>query len=145
MGYISDFRSFVMKGNVMDLAVGVIIGAAFGKIVSSLVEDVLMPVISTVAPGGDTFANKYVVLKAAKEGETYASLDVARKAGANVFAYGHFMQTVFDFVIIAFCIFVMVKALEKLKRKEAEAPAAPPVPSATETLLIEIRNELRKK
>ncbi len=146
MGFVSDFKSFVSKGNVMDLAVGVIIGAAFGKIVAAVVEDIFMPVIGMVAPNGKMFVDQYVVLKVAKDGDIYHSLDEAKKAGANVFAYGHFIQTVFDFLIIALCVFVMIKAIEKMKRKEAEAPAAAPAgPSASEALLMEIRDELKKK
>jgi large conductance mechanosensitive channel len=148
MGLISDFKSFALKGNVMDLAVGVIIGAAFGKIVAAVVEDLLMPVIGMVAPSGKMFSDQFVVLKAGKDGDVYHSLDEAKKAGANIFAYGHFVQTVFDFLIIALCVFMMIKALEKMKRKSeaaAAAPAAPAPPTATETLLAEIRDELRKK
>ncbi len=145
MGFISDFKSFALKGNVMDLAVGVIIGAAFGKIVAALVEDLLMPVIGMVAPSGKMFVDQYVVLKPAKEGDIYHSLDEAKKAGANIFAYGHFVQTVFDFMIIAFCVFLMIKALEKMKRKEAEVLAAPAGPTAQEVLLMEIRDELKKR
>ncbi|NDC42250.1 MAG: large conductance mechanosensitive channel protein MscL [Chitinophagia bacterium] len=145
MSLISDFKSFALKGNVMDLAVGVIIGAAFGKIVSSLVEDILMPIVGIIAPGGQIFADRYLVLKAAKEGDVYHSLDEAKKAGANIFAYGHFLQTVFDFLIIAFCIFLIVKGIEQFRRKQEAAPAPPPAPSSTEVLLAEIRDELRKK
>ena len=145
MGFTNDFKSFALKGNVMDLAVGVIIGAEFGKIVTAVVEDIFMPVIGMVVPGGKMFVDQYVVIKAAKEGDVYHTLDEAKKAGANVFAYGHFIQTIFDFMIIALCVFVMIKALERMKRKQAEAPVAPVPPSTSEALLIEIRDELRKK
>lgn len=145
MSFVSDFKSFVSKGNVMDLAVGVIIGAAFGKIVTSVVEDILMPIIGMVAPSGKMFVDQYVVLKPGKDGDVYHSLDEAKKAGANIFAYGHFIQTIFDFLIIALCVFAMIKAIEKMKRKQAEAPAAPAGPSPTEVLLAEIRDELKKK
>ncbi len=146
MGFVKDFKEFALKGNIMDLAVGVIIGGAFGKIVSAMVDDVIMPVVG-MATGGVSFVDKFVVLKAAKDGDVYKSLDEAKKAGANVFAYGHFMQTVFDFLIIAICIFVMIKAIAKAKRKEEAAPAAPatpPPPTPTEALLMEIRDALKK-
>ena len=145
MGFIKDFKSFALKGNVVDLAVGVIIGAAFGKIVTAVVEDLLMPVIGMIAPSGKMFVDQYIVLKPAKEGDVYHSLDEAKKAGANIFAYGHFIQTVFDFLIIAFCVFLMIKAMEKLKHKEAAAPVVVPPPTTSEKLLMEIRDELKKK
>ncbi len=145
MGFISDFKSFALKGNVMDLAVGVIIGAAFGKIVAAVVEDLLMPVIGMVAPSGKMFVDQYMVLKPAKDGDVYHSLDEAKKAGANIFAYGHFIQTVFDFLIIALCVFLMIKALERMKRKEQETPTIPAAPTASEVLLMEIRDELKKR
>ena len=145
MGFISDFKSFALKGNVMDLAVGVIIGAAFGKIVAAVVEDIFMPIIGMIAPNGKMFVDQYVVLKVAKDGDVYNSLDEAKKAGANVFAYGHFIQTVFDFLIIALCVFLMIKTLERMKRKNAEVPAPPAAPSSTDVLLMEIRDELKKK
>ena len=141
MGFISEFKEFALKGNVMDMAVGVIIGGAFGKIVSSLVEDVLMPVIS-LATGGVDFNNLFVNLG---EG-SYTTLAAAKEAGASVLAYGTFIQNVFDFIIIALCIFLMIKAMNKLSRKKAEEPApeAPAGPTQEE-LLTEIRDLLKKK
>lgn len=145
MGFVSDFKAFALKGNVMDLAVGVIIGAAFGKIVTALVDDVLMPLISMVT-GGTNFSDLFYVLKPSKEGVSeFASLEEARKAGANVFAYGHFIQSIVDFLIIAVCIFVVVRAMGRLIRKKEEAPAAAPAPSSTDTLLMEIRDELKRR
>ena len=146
MGFISDFRAFALKGNVMDLAVGVIIGAAFGKIVTALVDDLLMPVIG-LATGGTKFTDRFTVLKYKEgtEGTVYNSLAEAKAAGANVFAYGDFIQTVIDFLIIAFCIFIIVRLLEKARRQKEAAPAAEAAPpSSTDALLIEIRDELRK-
>jgi len=146
MGLISDFRSFALKGNVMDLAVGVIIGAAFGKIVTALVDDILMPVVG-LATGGTKFTDRFTVLKYKEgaEGSVYKSLAEAKAAGANVFAYGDFVQTVIDFLIIAFCIFIIVRLLEKARRRKEAAPAAAVAPpSATEQLLAEIRDELRR-
>ena len=146
MGMISDFRAFALKGSVMDLAVGVIIGAAFGRIVTALVNDILMPLIG-LASGGTKFTDRFSVLSHApgKEGTAYASLAEARAAGANVLAYGDFIQTVFDFLIIAFSIFMIVRMLEKARRNKEAAPSAEEAPpSATDQLLTEIRDELRR-
>lgn len=140
MGMLKEFKDFALKGNVMDLAVAVIIGGAFGKIVTSLVEDLLMPLIG-LATGGVSFVDKFYAF----DGKTYASLDEARKAGAGVFAYGSFIQSVIDFLIIAFCIFLIVKALNNIRKKEAAVPATPPAPSTTEKLLMEIRDSLQKR
>ncbi len=142
MGFIKEFKEFAMKGNVMDMAVGVIIGGAFGKIVTSLVNDVLMPVIS-LATGGIDFTNLFINLG---EG-SYSTLAQAQEAGASVFAYGSFIQNVVDFLIVAFCIFLMLKAINKLNRKKEEPapePEAPKGPSQEE-LLAEIRDLLKKE
>ena len=141
MGFIKEFKEFAMKGNVMDMAVGVIIGGAFGKIVSSLVADVLMPIIS-LCTGGIDFTNLFVNLSDDKE---YATLAAAQEAGANVLAWGQFCQNIIDFIIIAFCIFLMIKAMNKLNRKKEEpAPEAPAGPTQEE-LLAEIRDLLKQK
>jgi len=140
MGFIKEFKEFAVKGNVMDMAVGVIIGGAFGKIVTSLVGDVLMPIIS-LATGGIDFTNLFVNLS---DDAKYATLAAAQEAGANVFAYGQFIQNVIDFIIIAFCIFLMIKAMNKLKKKEEPAPEAPAGPTQEE-LLAEIRDLLKNK
>lgn len=124
----------------MDMAVGVIIGGAFGKIVTSLVEDIIMPLVG-VATGGVDFTNLFINLG---EG-TYKTLAEAKEAGAAVFAYGAFIQNILDFIIIALCIFFMIKGINKLKKKKEEEPAAPPAPSAEETLLTEIRDLLKNK
>ena len=129
-----------MKGNVMDMAVGVIIGGAFGKIVTSLVNDVLMPLIS-VATGGISFTDLFVNLS---DDTKYKTLAEAQEAGASVFAYGAFIQNIIDFIIIAFCIFMMIKAMNKLKKKEEPAPEAPKGPTQEE-LLAEIRDLLKTK
>ena len=144
MGFVKEFKEFAMKGNVMDMAVGVIIGGAFGKIVTSLVNDVLMPVISLVT-GGVDFTNLFVKLSG--EG-TFNTLEEAKEAGASVMAYGQFIQNIVDFLIVAFCIFLMIKAMNKLARKKEEAPAPapePPAPSKEEVLLTEIRDLLKNK
>ena len=140
MGFIKEFKEIAMKGNVMDMAVGVIIGGAFGKIVTSLVGDVLMPVIS-LATGGIDFTNLFVNLS---DDAKYKTLAEAQEAGASVFAYGQFVQNVIDFIIIAFCIFLMIKAMNKLKKEEPAAPEAPAGPTQEE-LLTEIRDLLKKK
>ena len=140
MGFIKEFKEFAMKGNVMDMAVGVIIGGAFGKIVTSLVNDVLMPVIS-LCTGGIDFTNMFVNLS---DDAKYATLAAAQEAGASVFAYGQFIQNIFDFIIIAFRIFLMIKAMNKMKKQEEPAPEAPAGPTQEE-LLAEIRDLLKTK
>ena len=140
MGFIKEFKEFAVKGNVMDMAVGVIIGGAFGKIVTSLVEDIIMPLVS-VATGGMDFTNLFIHLG---DG-TAKTLAAAKEAGEAVFAYGAFIQNVLDFIIIALCIFFMIKGINKLKKKKEEEPAAPAEPSAEEKLLTEIRDLLKKK
>jgi large conductance mechanosensitive channel len=139
MSFGSEFKEFALKGNVMDLAVGVIIGGAFGKIVDSLVGDLIMPVVGKVL-GGLDFNNYFIALS----GQTASTLVEAKKAGA-VFAYGSFITILINFVILAFIIFLMVKQMNRLKR---EAPAAPPVPPAAPAedivLLREIRDLLKK-
>ena len=116
-----EFKEFAMKGNVMDMAIGIIIGAAFGKIVSSFVADVLMPPLGLLMGGAD-FSNKFITLSGAGPFET---LEAAKNAGAVTMNYGLFLNTVIDFVIIAFAIFIMVKQINRLKRKPEAAPAAP--------------------
>ena len=138
---LSEFKQFVMRGNVLDMAVGIIIGAAFGTIVSSLVADVLMPPIG-LALGGIDFANMFVTLKdGAKAAGPYASLAEAKAAGAVTVNYGIFINAVVSFLIVAFCVFLLVKAVNRMQRT---APAAPPAPSPTEALLAEIRDLLKR-
>lgn len=132
MSMMSEFKDFAMRGNVVDMAVGIIIGAAFGKIVSSFVSDVVMPPIGVLI-GGVNFTNLAVTIQEASEG-----------VEAVTIRYGQFIQTVFDFVIVAFAIFIAIKAINSLKKKEEEAPSAPPEPSAEEKLLTEIRDLLKK-
>ena len=134
MGMISEFREFAMRGNVVDLAVGVVLGAAFGKIVSSLVDDIIMPVLGK-AVGGVDFSNLALMLEPARLGP-----DGKEVAAAVMLRYGHFLQTVFDFAIVAFAIFLFVKLINKLHRREA---AAPDPPSPELVLLTEIRDALR--
>ncbi len=141
MGFIKEFKEFAMKGNVMDMAVGVIIGGAFGKIVSSLVDDVLMPIIGKLT-GGVDFTNLFVTLG---DGQ-YETLAAAKEAGAATLAYGQFIQNIIDFLIVAFCIFMMIKGMNKLnKKKEEEAAPAAPAGPTQEELLAEIRDLLKQK
>ena len=143
MEFIKEFKEFAMKGNVMDMAVGVIIGGAFGKIVSSLVGDVLMPLIGKLT-GGVSFVDLFVNLG---DGN-YTTLAAAKEAGAAVFAYGQFIQNIIDFLIVALCIFLMIKGMNKLSRKKEEpAPAEPEAPKGPtqEELLAEIRDLLKNK
>jgi len=148
MGLLNDFKAFAMRGSVIDLAVGVVIGGAFGKIVTAMVDDIIMPLVGKISGNGQMFVDKFLVLQTAKDGDVYKSLEEAKKAGANVFAYGHFVQTIVDFLIIAFCIFLVIQLMARMKRKEenavAPAPPAPPEPSAQEKLLMEIRDLLKK-
>jgi large conductance mechanosensitive channel len=133
MGMMKEFKEFAVKGNVVDMAVGIIIGVSFGTVVSSLVGDVIMPSIGVLL-GGVDFSNLVFTIKEAVGEEV-----------AVVIRYGKFIQTVVDFTIIAFAIFIVVKAINSFKRKEEEAPAAPPKPSAQEVLLVEIRDLLKEK
>lgn len=137
---LKEFKDFINRGNVMDLAIGVIIGAAFGKIVDSIVTDILMPVISKVILQGVSFENAMISL----DGNKYATLAEAKEKGAAVIAYGNFLQIVLNFVIIAFVLFLIVKGLNNMKKKQEAAPAAPAPPSTQEVLLTEIRDLLKK-
>jgi len=133
MSMAQEFRDFAMRGNVVDMAVGIVIGAAFGKIVSSFVSDVLMPPLG-IALGGVDFSDLAITLK-----------EASGEVAAVTLNYGSFVQTVVDFIIIAFAIFMVIKAMNSMKKKEEEAPAAPPKPSAEEELLVEIRDLLKSK
>ena len=138
MSFISEFKAFAMRGNVVDMAVGIIIGGAFGKIISSLVNDVIMPPIGVLVGGVD-----FTELKLEIKG---ATVDAANNAVAAVtINYGQFIQTTIDFLIVAFAIFLMVKLMNSLKKKEAEVPASPPTPTKEEVLLTEIRDILKSK
>ncbi len=140
-GMLKEFKDFAMKGNVVDMAVGVIIGGAFGKIVSSLVSDILMPPIGKLM-GGVDFSSLYIAMDSRK----FASLVEAQAAGAATINYGLFLNTVINFIIVAFSIFMMIKAMNSAKKNEpAPAPAAPPAPPREQVLLQEIRDLLAKK
>ncbi|PWR23971.1 large conductance mechanosensitive channel protein MscL [Zavarzinia compransoris] len=134
---LNEFKAFIMRGNVLDLAVGVIIGAAFGKIVTSLVDDIIMPPIGVII-GGIDFSGLYINLS----GVEYASLAAAREAKAAVIAYGSFINVMIQFLIVAFAVFILIKAVNKVI---ARTPAAPAGPTKTEELLTEIRDSLKAK
>ena len=139
MSFGSEFKEFAVKGNVIDLAVGVIIGGAFGKIVDSLVGDLIMPIVGKIF-GGLDFSNYFIPLA----GQTATALADAKKAGA-VFAYGSFITVAINFLILAFIIFMMVKQVNRLKKAEPPAPPAPPAPTPEDVLLLrEIRDALKK-
>ena len=132
MKLLDEFKAFAMKGNVVDMAVGIIIGAAFGKIVSSVVADIIMPPLGLLL-GGVNFTDLKLVMKAATDVHP-----------AVTWNYGNFLQVTFDFLIVAFAVFMLIKAINSAKKKEEAAPAAPPAPSKEETLLTEIRDLLKK-
>tara|TARA_R110000868_G_scaffold3825_4_gene23632 strand:+ start:1286 stop:1708 length:423 start_codon:yes stop_codon:yes gene_type:complete len=140
MGFFSDFKASLMKGDVLSLATAVVIGGAFGKVVGSAVDDIIMPVVGLLT-GGVDFTTKFIALN----GESYANLDAAKAAGAAVITYGNLVQAIINFVIIAFFVFVVLRAAEKLKKKEeaAPAPVAPAGPTQEE-LLTQIRDLLKK-
>ena len=143
MGIMKEFREFAVKGNVVDLAVGVIIGAAFAKIVDSMVNDLIMPVVAAIF-GKLDFSNLFVVLGTAPPG-TPQTLDALKKAGVPVLAYGNFITIAVNFVILAFIIFMMVKQINRLKRKDEPAPAAAPATPEDVVLLREIRDSLKQR
>jgi large conductance mechanosensitive channel len=132
MKIVDEFKAFAMKGNVVDMAVGIIIGAAFGRIVTSLVNDIIMPPIGVLL-GGVNFSDLKLVVKAATEAKP-----------AVTWNYGNFIQVFIDFLIVAFAVFLLVKAVNMAKKKEAEVPAAPPAPTKDQALLTEIRDLLKK-
>ena len=139
-GFFQEFKEFAMRGNVVDLAVGIVIGVAFGAIVDSLVNDVIMPPIGLIM-GNVDFSNLFINLS----GQDYASLAAAREAGAPVIAYGSFINAVINFIIVAFAIFLVVKGMNRLRRKQERAPEETPVPPRQETLLEEIRDVLKQR
>jgi large conductance mechanosensitive channel len=141
MSFMSEFKEFAMKGNVVDLAVGVIIGAAFGKIVDSVVNDLIMPIIGRIL-GKVDFANFFIALSSDIPPGTPQTLDALRKAGVPVFAYGNFLTILINFIILAFIVFLMVKQMNKLKK---DAPAAPSAPPEEVIVLREIRDALKAR
>ena len=140
---LKEFREFAVRGNVVDMAVGIIIGAAFGKIVDSLVKDLIMPPIG-LALGKVDFANLFVVLKPGAAPGPYLTVDAAQKAGAVTFNYGVFINSCISFVIVAFAVFLLVRAINRMKRAEEQKAAEPPATPEEVVLLREIRDSLRK-
>jgi large conductance mechanosensitive channel len=140
MGMIKEFKEFAMRGNVMDLAIGIIIGAAFSRIVDSVVNDLFMPLVGRVV-GDMDFSNLYVPLSA--EVPTGLALEEARKLGA-VFAWGNFITVLLNFLILAFIIFMIIKGMNRMMRKKAASPNVPPAPTKEEVLLTEMRDSLRQ-
>ena len=140
MSLVKEFKEFAVKGNAVDMAVGIIVGAAFGKIVTSIVNDIIMPPIGKLL-GGVNFTGLFINLGS----ETFATLADAKAAGAATLNYGAFLQTVVDFVIVAFAIFMLVKGINSLRKKEEEAPAEPAAPPEDVILLREIRDALQKR
>ena len=133
-----EFKEFAVRGNVIDLAVGIIIGAAFTTVVNSLVKDIIMPPIGYIMNGID-FSNFFIVLR----GDDYPSLKAAQDAGAVTINYGVFINAIINFLIVAFAVFILVKQVNRFRKQEAETPAEPPAPTTSEKLLIEIRDLLR--
>jgi len=134
---LKEFKEFAMRGNVVDMAVGIIIGAAFGKIVTSFVNDVIMPPIGLLM-GNVDFSNLFVNL-----GGDYTTVAAAEEAGGPIIKYGLFINTVLDFIIVAFVIFLVIKAMNKMKRQQVQQPPAPPAPTTEQKLLTEIRDVLK--
>ena len=140
---LKEFKEFALKGNMVDMAVGIIIGAAFGTVVKSVVADILMPIVASVF-GTPDFGNLFAVLRN-PTGEVFTSVEAAREAGAAVLGYGLFINALIAFSIVAFVLFQVVKNMNRLKKQEEEAPAPPPEPSAEEKILTEIRDLLAKR
>ncbi len=139
---LKEFKEFAMKGNFVDMAVGIVIGAAFSTIVKSFVDDIIMPVVG-VLTGGVDFSNMFAVIKGG-EGVTFATLEAAKEAGAVTINYGLFINAMVTFVIVAFALFMVIKGMNAAKKAEEEAPAAPAEPSDEAKLLAEIRDALAK-
>jgi len=143
MGFAKEFKEFAIKGSVMDLAVGVIIGGAFGKIIDSVVKDLIMPLISAVI-GSVDFSNLYIVLKGTV-GSNLALEDARKVPDTVIFAYGNFITVAINFFLLALAVFMLVKGINSMKRKQEVAPSTPPAPSQEEVLLAEIRDLLKSK
>jgi len=147
MGFIKEFKEFAIKGNAFDLAVGVIIGGAFGKIVTSVIDDLIMPIVAALVGKPDFSSIYFAMGKGAENIPAGSTLAKAKELApdAAIFAYGNFITVAINFILLALVVFMLVKTIIKLRKKEAEAPAAPAAPTATEQLLAEIRDELKKK
>jgi large conductance mechanosensitive channel len=141
---LKEFKEFAVKGNMLDMAVGIILGAAFGSIVSSLVGDVIMPTVGLMV-GGVDFSDLFVILRQGDPSGPYLTLEAATEAGAVTLNYGAFVNTIISFLIVVFSVFLLVKNFNRLRKQEEEAPPAPPAPSKEEELLAEIRDILRQR
>jgi large conductance mechanosensitive channel len=141
---LKEFKEFAAKGNMLDMAVGIVIGAAFATIITSLVNDIIMPPIG-MALGGMDFAEFFAILQAGDPAGPYATLAAAKEAGAVTLNWGIFVNALISFIIVAFALFMVIKGFNKMKAEEAAAPEAPPEPSAEETLLAEIRDLLKAR
>lgn len=139
---LKEFKEFALKGNMMDMAIGIIIGAAFGAVITSLVKDILTPIIAAIFNAPD-FTNSFIMLRN-PTGETFTSLAAAQEAGAVVVGWGPLLNVLISFIIVAFVLFMLVKGMNRLRRKQDEAPAPPPGPTKEEELLTEIRDLLRE-
>ncbi len=139
MGFFKDFKSFLMKGDIVALATAVVIGGAFKAVINSMVKDIIMPLVGLVT-GGKDFSDRFIVLS----GGEFDTIEAAKEAGANIMTYGNLITTIIDFVFVGLIIFIILKGYEKTKKKEEEAPKAPPAPSKEEVLLGEIRDLLKK-
>ncbi|MFK7900393.1 MAG: large conductance mechanosensitive channel protein MscL [Cyclobacteriaceae bacterium] len=139
MGFMKDFKSFLMKGDIVSLATAVVIGGAFSKVVGSAVKDIIMPIVGVIT-GGTDFTQKFIAL----DGNVYKTLAAAKEAGAAVMTYGNLIQAIINFVIVGLFVFLVLKGYEKSKKKEEAAPTTPPAPSKEEVLLGEIRDLLKK-
>ena len=142
MSIISEFKEFAVKGNMMDMAIGVIIGGAFGKIIDSLVKDIIMPLISVITGGGVDFTQKFIVL--GDNPNNLQSLDQLTKAGVNVLTYGNFLTIFLNFIILAWVVFLMVKVMNRIRKQQEVAPEPAATPEDIQ-LLREIRDELKKQ
>lgn len=139
MGFFSDFKKFLLKGDIVSLATAVVIGGAFSKIVGSAVADIIMPIVGVIT-GGTDFTQKFIAL----DGGTYENLAAAQEAGAAVMTYGNLIQAIINFIIVGLFIYLVLKAYENSQKKAEEAPAAPPAPTKDQELLSEIRDLLKK-
>jgi len=139
MGFFKDFKSFLMKGDIVALATAVVIGGAFKTVINSMVKDIIMPIVGVVT-GGKNFGDRFFVLS----GGNFDTIEAAKEAGANIMTYGNLITAIIDFVFVGLIIFIILKGYEKTKKKEEEAPKAPPAPTNEEVLLGEIRDLLKK-
>lgn len=147
MGFVKEFKEFAIKGNAFDLAVGVIIGGAFGKIVTSMIDDLIMPIVAAIVGKPDFSSIYFAMGKGSENIPAGSTLTKAKELApdAAIFAYGNFITVAINFILLAFVVFMLVKTINRMRKAEAETPAEPVAPTTTEQLLSEIRDELKKK